>query len=257
MCAVGFARAASAAAIVDRMVSLTPSSDLTALDPRAAMEALGAGTTRPASSATTKDVPFVSSRVAAHRARIRGRSSPPPAAVKRYRSSTSICVPGRDDDCPRPSGATHMARYSSAPVTVDELATILAPRLAQQRVDGADIPLPLKTSPSGGATRDKAHVVARNVKGLRKGISHYASGRHGLTRLAELSPRHVVLCARKWLLQTPAMVFFTSIFGRIPGAIPTPAYRAALIESGHVCRRSCWPRPDWASHLQRDGLPIR
>jgi SagB-type dehydrogenase family enzyme len=246
--AAGFVRAASAAAIVDRMVSLTllERSDRPR-DPRVvAMEALWPWNHQAGFfHATTKDVPFVSSRVAAHRARIRGRSSTPPAAVKRYPRLDTIDLrpPRSDDDFVRVLQARRTwRRYSSAPVTLDELATILALSAGvQQWVDGADIPIPLKTSPSGGARHaTEVYVVARNVTGLRKGIYHYASGRHGLTRIGgAVSKEHMrsYVPGSGYFANASAMVFFTSIFGRILWRYPyARAYRAALIESGHVCQ---------------------
>jgi len=246
--AAGFVSEGLFPAVVARMVDLTllERSDRPA-DPRVvAMEAL-----RPWNHqagffhATTKDVPFVSTRVAAHRARSRGMSSTPPAAVKRYPSLDTIDLrpPRIDDDFARVLHARRTwRRYSSVPVTIDELADILALSAGVQHwVGGGDMPIPLKTSPSGGARHaTEVYVVARDVKGLRKGIYHYAAARHGLTRIGRAVSKERMrsyVPGSGYFANASALVFFTSVFGRILWRYPyARAYRAALIESGHVCQ---------------------
>ena len=108
-------------------------------------------------------------------------------------------------------------------------------------VKGADVPIPLKTSPSGGARHaTEVYVVAQNVEGLKPGIYHYAPARHGLTRIAKSrleSARASVRSRQRYFADAPVMVFFTSVFARILWRYPyARAYRAALIEAGHVCQ---------------------
>ena len=196
--------------------------------------------------ATTKDVPFVSPTVfARRRARSSAPASPPPPAIKRYAGLETI-------DLPRPDAADALAnvlyarrtwrRYSAQPVTIDELATILARSAGvQQWVEGGAVTIPLKTSPSGGARHaTECYVVARDVKGLKKGIYHYAPARHGLTRIGKaVSAARIrsYVPGSEYFAKASAMVFFTSIFARILWRYPyARAYRAALIESGHVCQ---------------------
>ncbi len=133
-------------------------------------------------------------------------------------------------------------RYSQKPVTLDELATVLALSAGVQLwVKGADIPIPLKTSPSGGARHaTEVYVVAQNVDGLKPGIYHYAPARHGLTRIAGAASKARVRAyvpGSEYFADAPVMVFFTSVFARILWRYPyARAYRAALIEAGHVCQ---------------------
>jgi len=194
---------------------------------------------------TTKDVPFVSSRVAARRARNSGPISRPPAAIKRYANCPTIDLrpPSSRDSFARVLQSRRTwRRYSKAPVSIDELATILALSSGVQHwVEGADIPIALKTSPSGGARHaTEVYVVARDVKGLRKGIYHYAPARHGLTRIGGGVSKERIrsyVPGSEYFANASAMVFFTSIFARIMWRYPyARAYRAALIESGHVCQ---------------------
>ena len=194
---------------------------------------------------STKDVPFVSPRVAAQRARAGPPPSRPPAAIKRYPKHTTIDLRpvDRDDALARVLKSRRTwRRYSSAPVTLDELGAILALSAGiQQWVEGADITIPLKTAPSGGARHaTECYVVARAVKGLRSGIYHYAPARHGLTRIGGPVPIQRLrsyVPGSGYFANASAMVFFTAVFERILWRYPyARAYRAALIESGHVCQ---------------------
>jgi SagB-type dehydrogenase family enzyme len=243
----GFVPSSTFAATIDRMVELTllERSDRPR-DPRAiAMDALRSWNPQAGFfHATTKDVAFVSPRVAARRARTRPGAPPPPPAIKRYARHETIDLrrPNRDDDFARLLHARRTwRRYSSQPVTVDELATILALSAGiQQWVEG-ETTIPLKTSPSGGARHaTECYVVARDVKGLRQGIYHYAPARHGLTRIGgavSIARMRSYVPGSEYFANASAMVFFTSVFTRILWRYPfARAYRAALIESGHVCQ---------------------
>ena len=195
--------------------------------------------------ATTKDVPFVSPSVAARRAKANGHVRRPPPAIKRYpnRPTLDLRAPSSNDSFARTVQARRTwRRYSTSAVTLDELATILALSAGVQHwVRGADIPIPLKTSPSGGARHaTEVYVVARDVKGLKKGIYHYAPARHGLTRIGNAVSQarmRSYVPGSEYFANASAMVFFTSVFARILWRYPyARAYRAALIESGHVCQ---------------------
>ena len=194
---------------------------------------------------TTKDVRFASKAVLARRIGSSETAPPPPPAVKRYTGHETIDLrrPDRDDDFVRVLHARRTwRRYSSQPVTLDELAVILALSAGVQHwVEGADITIPLKTSPSGGARHaTECYVVARDVKGLKKGIYHYAPARHGLTRIGKavsIERMRSYVPGSEYFANASAMVFFTAIFARILWRYPyARAYRAALIESGHVCQ---------------------
>jgi len=243
-----FVPSSTFAATIDRMVELTllERSDRPR-DPRvAAMDTLRLWNPQAGFfHATTKDVPFVSPRVAARRARMGPQPASPPPAIKRYTNCETIDLrrPSRDDDFARVFYARRTwRRYSSQPVTLDELAAILALSAGVQHwVEGADVIIPLKTSPSGGARHPtECYVVARDVKGLKKGIYHYAPARHGLTRIGKavsIERMRSYVPGSEYFAKASAMVFFTAVFARILWRYPyARAYRAALIESGHVCQ---------------------
>ena len=136
-------------------------------------------------------------------------------------------------------------RYSSTPVRLDELATVLGLTAGVQQWVQADGRLaPLKTSPSGGARHPiECYVVVRDVRGLKAGIYHYASDRHSLERLrgpVSIQRMRAYMPSSEYFANASAMVFFTAVYERILWRYPyARAYRAALIEAGHVCQTFC------------------
>jgi SagB-type dehydrogenase family enzyme len=83
-------------------------------------------------------------------------------------------------------------------------------------------------------------VVARRVRGLTAGIYHYSGGQHELVRLSGrvTSARlRQYLPRSEYFAEASALVFFTALFARQLWRYPySRAYRAALIEAGHVCQ---------------------
>jgi SagB-type dehydrogenase family enzyme len=196
----------------------------------------------------TRDVVFSSPQKAArYRRQARIRQSRP-AAVKRYAGVAQIALPRPDavGEFPRVLLARRTwRRYSSTPVRLDELATILGLTAGVQHWVQADGHLaPLKTFPSGGARHAiECYVVSRNVQGLKAGIYHYASDRHSLERLRGPVPMQrmrAYMPTSGYFANASAMVFFTAVFERILWRYPySRAYRAALVEAGHACQTFC------------------
>jgi SagB-type dehydrogenase family enzyme len=193
----------------------------------------------------TRDVPFTTRRKAAPEIAGRARGPAMPPAVKRYRGLPQIDLPRPQQNGPLPSvlrARRTWRRYSRLPVALSELATILAFTAGVQHwVRSGGLRIPLKTSPSGGARHPiECYVIARDVRGLRSGIYHYASDRHALERLGGPVPierMRAYLPSSGYFAKASAMVFFTAVFERILWRYPySRAYRAALIEAGHVCQ---------------------
>jgi SagB-type dehydrogenase family enzyme len=196
----------------------------------------------------TRDVRFTARAAALRYQREKAKRNPPPPAIKRYPGAEHIDLP------PAPAGddfATVLRarrtwrRYSSRPVTRDELATLLALTSGvQQWIETDDLRLPLKTSPSGGARHSvECYVVARAVKGVNAGVYHYTPDRHALVRIGSAVPIERIrkyVPGSEYFANASAMVFFTVMFERLLWRYPyARAYRAALIESGHVCQTFC------------------
>ena len=125
------------------------------------------------------------------------------------------------------------------------MATLLGLSVGVQkwvRIGGRD--LPLKTSPSGGARHPvEAYVVSRRIQGLRAGIYHYDAARHALERIAPaptLERIKAYMPNSGHFAAAPALVFFTAVLERQIWRYPySRAYRAALIETGHVAQTFC------------------
>lgn len=219
-------------------------------DPRAAaMSALGrwnpeAGFFHMA----TRDVAFSSPQQIASRARRPVKTPPMPPPVKCYPQAPQV-------DLPQPDGAGEFPqvlksrrtwrRYGSAPVTLAELATTLGLTAGVQLwVGDGRQRSALKTSPSGGARHAiECYVAVRDVSGLEPGIYHYRSDRHRLERIGPAVPvarLKAYLPHSGYFAGASAMVFFTAVFARIHWRYPySRAYRAALVEAGHVCQTFC------------------
>lgn len=194
----------------------------------------------------TKDVRFWSRQESRRRTQA---ARPMPPRVKTYAHLPTI-------DLPRQNGAGEFARivrerrtwrrFAAAPVTLDELATILGLSVGVQkwvRV-GPKIEVPLKTSPSGGARHPiECYLVVRNVKGLTPGLYHYSAGRHALARLrsgATAAQIRAYLPHSGYFGRASVLALFTAMFKRQLWRYPySRAYRAALIEAGHVCQMFC------------------
>ena len=174
---------------------------------------------------------------------------PIPAAVKRYDTAPSV-------ELPRPrlrGGFPTVLRdrrtwrhFGRRPIDLDSLSALLHLSFGVQRWASTDGEgrVPLKTSPSGGARHPlEAYVVVRRVTGLEQGIYHYASDVHRLERLTAAGaapPFDEMLPTQWWYRDAGALVLLTAVFERTHWRYEGPrAYRAVLIEAGHVCQTFC------------------
>jgi SagB-type dehydrogenase family enzyme len=193
----------------------------------------------------TKDVKLVSPAQARVYARRHPLDEPMPATVKKYRDApkVSLAAPAANPTFTKVLLARRTSRrYSSAPVTLGELASILGFAVGIQ--EWASTPsgdVALKTSPSGGARHSiECYVVARAIDGLRSGIYHYRPDRHFLERIKGAVPierMRQYVPGSEYFASASAMVFFTSMFEREIWRYPyARAYRATIAEAGHVCQ---------------------
>lgn len=196
----------------------------------------------------TRDVRFTPRALAVRQQRAKAARIPPPPPIKRYPGAPRIDlrpVPAADDFAAILRARRTWRRYSSAAVTRDELATVLGLTAGiQQWIETADFRLPLKTSPSGGARHAiECYVVVRAVAGVKRGIYYYAPDRHALVRIGRAVPlarMRAYVPTSEYFANASAMVFFTVMFERLLWRYPyARAYRAALIECGHLCQTFC------------------
>jgi SagB-type dehydrogenase family enzyme len=89
----------------------------------------------------------------------------------------------------------------------------------------------------------EAYLVARKVEGVAPGIYHYDAGGHRLQRLragASSAEIQRYLAGQWWFRDAAAVVFLTAVFGRNQWKYDyARAYRAILIEAGHLCQTFC------------------
>lgn len=196
----------------------------------------------------TRDVPFAHPREARIALEAQERTWPMPKPVKHHRGAPLVALPRADMG--GPLAETLLARrtwrrFSSRPVTVAELSTLLGLTIGvQQWVRVGAHELPLKTFPSGGARHPiECYVVAPRIEGLAPGIYHYASDRHVLERLrrgASAADIRRYLPRSGHFASASALVLFTAVFERQVWRYPyARAYRAALVEAGHACQTFC------------------
>jgi SagB-type dehydrogenase family enzyme len=172
-----------------------------------------------------------------------------PSAVKRYPKALQVPLPApkTDSEFPRVLLARRTWRqFSHTPVEKLKLATLLGLSFGVQswvHLWGMGR-VALKTSPSGGARHPiEAYVLVLRVKDLPQGLYHYAAGTHRLELLrcgASTAEAIHYLNGQWWFGDAAAVVFMTAVFGRTKWKYPGPrAYRAILIDAGHVCQTFC------------------
>jgi SagB-type dehydrogenase family enzyme len=199
---------------------------------------------------STKDahgpmVPAVTMR----RLRRRARLHPLPPATKRYPGRAHLALP--PPDTTGEFARTLLERrtwrtFSRRPIDMAQVATLLGLTFGvQQWKDVRGIGrLAAKTSPSGGSRHPiEAYVLALRVTGLPRGIYHYDAGHHRLERLsgqASASQFVEYLNGQTWFGGAALGIIMTAVFARTQWKYRAPrAYRAVLIEAGHVCQTFC------------------
>ena len=196
----------------------------------------------------TKDVRFQSPAAARRAMDAQARTWPMPSPRKRYRAAPVVRLPAPDLRHPLADvlrSRRTWRRFARAPVTRDELATVLGLTMGvQQWVTAGGAELPLKTFPSGGARHPiEAYLLVRDVRGLRPGIYHYAADGHLLERLpgrASAARIRAYLPHSGYFAGASCLVLFTAVFERQLWRYPyARAYRAALVEAGHACQNFC------------------
>jgi SagB-type dehydrogenase family enzyme len=174
---------------------------------------------------------------------------PMPTPVKSYRDANAIPLPPPIRQGPFPATLRDRRtwrQFDRRPVALNNLATLLDLTAGVQHWVTAknEGRVPLKTSPSGGARHPiELYVLARRIRSLPEGIYHYAADRHVLERLPGSGtppPFDELLPTQWWYRDAAALVLLTAVFERMRWRYHAPrAYRAVLIEAGHVCQTFC------------------
>jgi SagB-type dehydrogenase family enzyme len=197
----------------------------------------------------SKDVSFIDIDTLLGQLAQQAITSPLPAALKEYPHARRIGLPP-----PKTRGAFPRVlqarrtwrRFADAPLDLASLSTVLHLSAGVQRWATAEGEgrIALKTSPSGGARHPiEVYVAARNVRSLEPGFYHYAANGHALEKVgrARRPPRlDALLPTQWWFRDAAALVLFTAVFERTRWRYNSPrAYRAVLLEAGHLCQTFC------------------
>ena len=172
-----------------------------------------------------------------------------PRPEKRYHRATVVELPETLQD----SEFTKVLRdrrtwrkFSSAKVKQETFSNLMQLSFAVQ--NWLTIPkvgkLARKTSPSGGALHPlETYVMARRIEGVESGIYHYDAIGRKLQKIREgLSTATIqkYLAGQWWFRDAAFVIFLTAVFGRTQWKYDyARAYRAILIEAGHLCQTFC------------------
>lgn len=174
---------------------------------------------------------------------------PMPAPTKSYVDAvvTRLPKPSTRDEFPRVLAERRTwRRFARTPVDLQALSTLLYLTAGVQTwvMAKGEGRVPFKTAPSGGARHPiELYVLARRVRSLDPGTYHYAPDRHVLERVPgsrKLPAFDEILPTQSWYRDAAALVLFTAVFERTRWRYRSPrAYRAVLLEAGHVCQTFC------------------
>jgi SagB-type dehydrogenase family enzyme len=199
---------------------------------------------------STKDMEFADDAAEEFRSVVRlAKSKPMPRPIKRYARARQIALPAPDvqGEFPRVLKSRRTwRRFSDRAVSQKALGSLLGLTWGVQK--WVKIPqlgeVAVKTSPSGGALHPiEAYVLARNVENMPAGFYHYNGADHQLELLRRGATSRLItrwLVNQYWYGDAAIVVFMTAVFGRTQWKYDYPrAYRAMLLESGHLCQTFC------------------
>jgi SagB-type dehydrogenase family enzyme len=199
---------------------------------------------------STKDLPFERDAAKEFRGLLRlAKSKPMPKPIKRYPQAQQVRLPAPTFNSEFSRALTDRRtwrKFSKKPVELSLLGNLLGLTWGVRR--WVEIPMvgtvAVKSSPSGGALHPiEAYVLARNVNGLRSGLYHYSAADHRLELLRRGADSRQIteyLANQFWYGGAAFVVFMTAVFARTRWKYDyARAYRAVLIEAGHLCQTFC------------------
>jgi SagB-type dehydrogenase family enzyme len=199
---------------------------------------------------STRDFPFEPDAKKEFRALVRlAKTKPIPKPIKRYPKAQQVTLPAPAVHAEFPRVLLERRtwrQFSKRPVSLPQLGHLLGLTWGVRR--WVDIPkvgrVAAKTSPSGGALHPiEAYILVRNVEGLGPGIYHYSAADHRLELLRRgANSRQITdyLANQYWYGGAAFVVFMTAVFARTQWKYDyARAYRAVLIEAGHLCQTFC------------------
>jgi SagB-type dehydrogenase family enzyme len=198
---------------------------------------------------TTKDVRFADLATITRLTRAKQKATKMPPQTKRCPAVGRIKLPRSPvsgEFCRVLLGRRTWRRFG--PETIDRfrVSTLLALTSGVQSwvVTTNDEKLAIKTSPSGGARHAiETYVLAVRVEGVPPGLYHYACDVHELHLIRKGAGAQTIrdyLPTQFWFEPAAAVLLFTAVFAREQWRYDYPrAYRAVLLEAGHLCQTFC------------------
>jgi SagB-type dehydrogenase family enzyme len=198
----------------------------------------------------TKNTPYVPADWSVEKKMKALPATPAPPQFKTIPEADSIGLPSHEIDRDTFFETLHTRRthrnFARGKVSLDNVAQLLQTTWGVQGYIQTNLfgRLPYKTSPSGGARHPgEVYLMALRVDGLPGGIYHYRPMDNRLARLpAKASPRIAsAYCAgQSYVAGAAALFIMTAVFARTMWKYGRArAYRAVLIETGHLCQTFC------------------
>jgi SagB-type dehydrogenase family enzyme len=198
----------------------------------------------------TKDAPYVGGDWTTEQLRQALPSTPQPPLFKKTEGAESVSLPFHATETDSFFQTLHARRtqreFSAADVSFDNVSKLLKTTWGVQGYLESEYfgPLPIKTSPSGGARNPiEVYLMALRVKGLDPGIYHYDARDHALERISAKATANMAraYCAdQQFVAASAALFIMTGVFARTMWKYHNPrAYRVILLEAGHFGQTFC------------------
>lgn len=197
----------------------------------------------------TKDVYFFDIAAGGRALTAKAETVPMPSPIKRHAGAPVFELPRPSADLPITDvllSRRSWRRFGEGSLPLDVLATLLGITAGVQywvKIPGQG-QVALKTSPSGGARHAiELYIHALKVDGLPTGLYHYVPDVHVLecVKCGVDAARVPVYVPRgDYWSDACALVFFSAVYDRELWRYGySRAYRAPLIEAGHLCQTFC------------------
>jgi len=198
----------------------------------------------------TKDAPYIRGDWTREQKLRTLPRSPQPPHFKKTDGAELISLPAHDREEDSFFQTLHARRtqrtFSAAPAPLESVSKLLQTTWGVQGYVETEYfgPLPLKTSPSGGARHPiEVYVMALRVKGLDPGLYHYDARVHALERISSgATPQQARdYCAdQAYAADAAALFIMTAVFARTMWKYHHPrAYRVVLLDAGHLGQTFC------------------
>ena len=198
----------------------------------------------------TKDAPYIGGDWTLEQLMQTIPSTPQPPRFKKIAGAASISLPIHEMEVDSFFQTLHARRtqreFSPADVSLDSVSQLLQTTWGVQGYLESPYfgPLPIKTSPSGGARNPvEVYLMALRVEGLARGLYHYDAQGHVLERISSKATRQMAraYCAdQPFVAASAALFIMTGVFARTMWKYPHPrAYRVVLLDAGHLGQTFC------------------